>query len=314
MAALAGAVLLAAARKAAYAPPDPAVAARAEAAAYAGPWTHGYATVNGVRLHYAEIGAGPLVVMLHGFPECWYMWHKLLPRMAERFHVIAPDMRGYNWSDKPAGIDSYEPDAISRDIVALLDALGHERAHIVGHDWGGIIAWYMGMHYAERIDKLVVINAPHPEPYRREAMHPDQLARSWYVFFFQLPILPEAFVRLMIRRGLRGSAATPGAFSDEALDVHQNGLSQPGAATAMVNYYRATFRRSLKLAAQTRRTIDLPTLLIWGMQDVALSPRLTEGLHPWVPNLRVERIQDSGHWVPEEKPSVVGDLLFDFLS
>src|SRR5206468_7188793 len=141
---------------------DPGVEARAEAAAYSGPWTHGYATANGVRLHYAEIGAGPLVVLLHGFPQCWYMWHNQLPRLAERFHVIAPDMRGYNWSDKPAGVSSYQPDALSADIVSLLDALGHERAHIVGHDWGGAVAWHLGMFHSTSVDKLVVINAPHP--------------------------------------------------------------------------------------------------------------------------------------------------------
>src|SRR5438067_3316767 len=149
---LAGAALVGAARRVAYAPPDPGVEARAEAASYSGAWTHGYAPANGLRLHYAEIGAGPLVVLLHGFPECWYMWRNLLPRLAERFHVVAPDMRGYNWSDKPRGVDSYEPDTLGRDLVSLLDALGHERAHVVGHDWGGSVAWHMGMHHASRVD------------------------------------------------------------------------------------------------------------------------------------------------------------------
>jgi pimeloyl-ACP methyl ester carboxylesterase len=313
-AALGGAALLVGARKIATAPPDPKVAARAEATAHSGPWTHGYATVNGVRLHYAEIGAGPLVVLLHGFPECWYTWHNLLPRLAERYHVIAPDMRGYNWSDKPAGVSSYEPDVLSSDIVSLLDALGHERAHIVGHDWGGAVAWHLGMHHAGRVDKLVVINAPHPVAFRRELMRLSQLARSWYIFFFQWPLLPEALVRLTLRRSLQESAATPGAFTNEALDVYQNGISQPGAATAMINYYRAAFRHVPGLAGPTRPTNDRPPLRIWGMRDFALSPHLTEGLQPWVPNLRIERVHDSGHWVPEEKPRLVGDLLVDFLS
>ena len=252
-----------AARRVAYAPPDPDVEARAEAASYSGAWTHGYAPANGLRLHYAEIGAGPLVVLLHGFPECWYMWRNLLPRLAERFHVVALDMRGYNWSDKPAGVGSYTLETLSRDVVSLLDALGAERAHIVGHDWGGAVAWHLGMYHAGRVDKLAVINAPHPVAFQREMMRSDQLARSWYAFFFQLPLLPEAAVRLAIRRGLRESAAIPGAFPDEAVDVYQNGVSQPGAATAMLNYYRAAFRAALKLTAQTRRAIDLPTLLIW---------------------------------------------------
>ncbi|MFL5732235.1 MAG: alpha/beta fold hydrolase [Chloroflexia bacterium] len=314
VAAVAGAALLAAARKIADAPPDPGVAARAEAASYSGPWTHGYATVNGVRLHYAEIGAGPLVVLLHGFPECWYTWHRLLPRLAERFHVIAPDMRGYNWSDKPPGVASYKLDAVGHDIVSLIDAFGAERAHIVGHDWGGSVAWHLGMFHPDRVDKLTVINAPHPVAFQREAFKSGQVLRSWYIFFFQLPILPEAVARLTLRQSLRGSAATPGAFSDEALDIYQNGLSQPGAATAMLSYYRATFRDTARLANQTRRTIDRPTLLIWGMRDVALSPQLTYDLDSWVPNLRVERVHDSGHWVPEERPTLVGNLLEEFLS
>jgi pimeloyl-ACP methyl ester carboxylesterase len=204
-------------------------------------------------------------------------------------------------------------DAVVADVAALIRSTGHARAHVVGHDWGGIVGWYLSMYHARRIDKLVVINAPHPVAYQREVRRSDQLARSWYAFFFQLPLLPEAAVRLTIRRGLRESAAIPGAFPDEALDIYQNGVSRPGAATAMLNYYRAAFREALKLTAQSRRVINLPTLLIWGVKDLALSPRLTEGLQPLVPNIRVERVNDSAHWVPEEKPRLVGDLLMDFL-
>src|SRR5205814_8020431 len=130
-----GAVALAA-RRVAYAPPDAEVTARAEAAAYSGPWTHGYKVVNGVKLHYAEIGnaGAPLVLLLHGFPECWYEWRYILPALAERFHVVAPDMRGYNWSERPRGIRNYNVDKLAADVVALIEALGYERAHVVGHD------------------------------------------------------------------------------------------------------------------------------------------------------------------------------------
>jgi pimeloyl-ACP methyl ester carboxylesterase len=170
----------------------------------------------------------------------------------------------------------------------------------------------MGMQHSHLVDKLVVVNSPHPASFERELKKGRQLLRSWYIFFFQLPLLPEASMRSTLRRSLPNSAQVPGAFPEEALDVYENAISQPGAATAMINYYRAVFRNAL--AARTLvRSITCPTLLLWGMQDFALVPELTEGLEEWVPNLCLERIQDCGHWVPEEKPGVVADALLDFL-
>jgi len=313
--AAATAALLLAARRIANAPPNPKVQARAYAATYSGPWTHVYKEVNGVRLHYAEIGRGngPLVILLHGFPQCWYQWRYIMPRLAPHFHLVAPDMRGYNLSSKPPGVASYNIEEVSQDIVALIRALGEERAHIVGHDWGGGVAWYMGANHADRINKLVVLNAPLPPAFERELKRVEQLLRSWYIFFFQLPWLPEAVLRLTIRRSMPTTAAIPGAFPDEALDVYESAVSQPGAATAMINYYRAAFRRAFTVFGKSKKVITVPTMLIWGMKDFALVPRLTEGLEPWVPDLRVERIEDTGHWVGEEKPGLVGDLLLDFL-
>ncbi|HET6314096.1 MAG TPA: alpha/beta fold hydrolase [Chloroflexia bacterium] len=302
-----------AAMRVAYAPPDPRLEARARDVQYMGPWRHGFVMANGVRLHYAEMGSGPLVVLLHGFPQCWYQWRYVMPRLAEQFRVVAVDMRGYNLSDKPEGVRAYSANVIARDIVAFVEALGEERAHIVGHDWGGLIAWHIGANHPEHVNKLVVVNAPHPAAYRREALKLEQLLRSYYVFLFQLPVLPEAMLRLTLRGTLPSSAAVPGAFSPDALDVYQNNISQPGAATAMIHYYRAAFRESLGLMRQDDRTIHIPTMLLWGMKDFALVPRLTEGLEAWVPGIRVERNEESGHWVPEEKPGWVADKLLDFL-
>ena len=312
--AAAGVGLGIAAKRVAFAPPDAELEARARDVQYMGPWRHGFAEANGVRLHYAEMGRGPLVVLLHGFPQCWYQWRYVMPRLAEQFHVVAVDMRGYNMSDKPTGVRAYRTDVIARDIAALVEALGEERAHVVGHDWGGVIAWHLGMNYPERVDRLVVINAPHPVAYRREAFKLEQLLRSYYVFLFQLPVLPEAMMRLMIRGSLPSSAAVPGAFSDEALDVYQNNISQPGAATAMINYYRAAAREVVGLVSQDDKKIEAPTMLLWGMKDFALVPGLTEGLDEWVPGIRVERNEESGHWVPEEKPGWVADRLREFLA
>lgn len=307
-----GAAVVRAARRVVDAPPDEEVAAWAEAAGHAGPWWQGYARVNGLRMHYAEAGSGPLVVLLHGFPETWYMWRNVIPVLSTRFHVVAPDMRGYNESDKPEGVGSYTLDKLSEDIVGLIKEMGEERAHIVGHDWGGVIAWHMGQHYPEVVEKLVVINAPHPATFQRELRRLHQLARSWYAFFFQLPLLPEAAVRATIR-GLAGSAAVPGAFTEEALDVYENGVSQPGAATAMINYYRAAARQSFRIVG-SYKVVDVPTLVIWGMKDTFLSPRLLDGLERWVRDVRIERVEESAHWVPEEKPERVTELLVEFLA
>jgi pimeloyl-ACP methyl ester carboxylesterase len=259
------------------------------------------------------MGSGPLVVLLHGFPQCWYQWRYVMPRLAQHFHVVAPDMRGYSESSKPKGVTAYDIEKVSADIDGLIGTLGEEKAHIVGHDWGGSIAWYMGAHHAHRIDRLAIINAPHPAALKRELRSSEQALRSWYVLAFQLPLLPEAMLRLTIRRSLPSSAPTPGTFNDEALDVYENAVSLPGAATSMINYYRAAVRQAPFIMREADRTIALPTLLLWGMKDFALVPRLTEGLEPYVPNLRIERVEESGHWLAEEKPHVVVDALIDFL-
>ena len=306
----ASAATVLAARRIVTAPPDPAVAARAESASHSGPWTHSYTHVNGVRLHYAEMGTGPLVILLHGFPQCWYTWHRIMPRLAERFHVVALDMRGYGLSDKPKGVAAYTAEKVSQDIAAVIVTLGETRAHVVGHDWGGSIAWHLGIHQPERVDRLVVINAPHPAALVREFRRGPQLLLSWYALLFQLPLFPEALIRLT----LPTLASIPGAFSQEALDVYANAVTQPGALTSMLNYYRAAFRAYPSQLRATRATITRPTLLIWGMKDFALLPRVLEGLERWVANLRIQRLEDSGHWVPDEKPRVVADALLEFLA
>jgi epoxide hydrolase 4 len=310
--AAAAAGLLLAAHRVVKAPPDPGVAARAEAAANTGPWAHRHVAVNGVRLHYVELGSGPLVILLHGFPECWFEWRRVLPRLAERYRVVAPDLRGYNRSAKPGGISSYAIPRVTADVVDLVEALDAERAYIVGHDWGGIIAWYLGMHHADRVAKLVIMNAPHPATYARELVNVGQLMRSWYAGFFQLPLLPEAALRLTIRRLLRASARIPDAFPDDALDVYEDAASQPGAATAIIDYYRAIPR--MAALGKPVGTVSVPTLVLWGMQDAALSPRLLDGLEPWVPDLRVERFPESSHWLPEEQPAVVAERLLRFFA
>jgi pimeloyl-ACP methyl ester carboxylesterase len=278
-------------------------------------WTHGEAIVNNVRLHWVEAGQGPLVLLLHGFPEFWYEWRHQLPTLAAMgFRAVAPDLRGYNLSEKPRGIASYRIEQLVGDVQGLIRHLGAERAHVVGHDWGGVVAWWLAMLAPERIGRLVVINAPHPDAFRRELMTPQQMMRSWYAAAFQVPVLPEVAFRAngyaMLEHIFRASSVRPGAFSDEDIRRYQEAAARPGALTAMINYYRAAARHP----SPPTRTIPHPTLLIWGEQDQALTIRLTEGLEAWVPNIRVERIPDVSHWVPAEAPDRVNALLSGFLS
>jgi pimeloyl-ACP methyl ester carboxylesterase len=277
-------------------------------------WEHHFAVVNGLRLHYVEAGDGPLVVLLHGFPDFWYTWRRQIRHLAAAgFRVIAPDLRGYNESDKPPGVANYRIDLLASDVVGLIQHAGEPRASIVGHDWGGGVAWWVAMQHSEVVEKLAILNAPHPAAFFRELRRPGQLLRSWYMFFFQLPWLPERMIRLgnfvMLERTLRKDTRL-GAFTDEDIERSKQALSQPGALTAAINYYRAAFRRSRKTAG-SMQPITAPTLLIWGQRDRYLSQRLTEGLEPHVPNLRIAHL-DASHWVHIDEPEEVNRLLVEF--
>jgi pimeloyl-ACP methyl ester carboxylesterase len=281
-------------------------------------WAHREAGVNGVRLHYVEAGAGPLVILLHGFPEFWYSWRQQIgPLVAAGFHVLAPDLRGYNLSDKPHGVNAYRVEALTADVAGLIRHSGEQSGIVIGHDWGGVLAWHLPLHYPEMVQKRVILNAPHPAALRRELHRSfDQLLRSWYIFFFQLPLLPEALMRAgdfaLLRRMLTRQPVRPGAFTADDLARYQQALAQPGALTAAINWYRAAFRRPPHPHTDDV-SCDVPTLVIWGERDAYLGSRLTEGLERWAPNLRVERIPDASHWVQNDAPERVNELIIEFL-
>ncbi|MDQ3396231.1 MAG: alpha/beta fold hydrolase [Deinococcota bacterium] len=285
-----------------------------------GQWTHRQAIVNGVRLHYVEAGEGPLVILLHGFPEFWYSWRLQIPVLAKAgFYVIAPDMRGYNTSEKPPGVRSYELERLTADVAALVEHAGAECAVVVGHDWGGALAWHLPAHYPALVSKLVIMNAPHPAAFERELRTWQQLKRSWYIGFFQLPWLPETVIRLagraLLERVFREGSSHPEAFSDEDIDRYHEAIHQPGALTASINYYRAFFRRALRPGGPNGHpTVTVPTLLLWGERDDFLVPALSEGLEPYVPKLRLERIPEAGHWLQLDAPERVNRALLDFLA
>ncbi len=287
-------------------------------------WTHGETVVNGLRLHHVEAvpssadRTGPLVILLHGFPEFWYSWRHQFPALAGAgFRAIAPDLRGYNLSDRPRGVHPYRIEALVEDVVGLIGRAGAGRAVLVGHDWGGLIAWYVAMRRPEVVERLVVLNAPHPAVFARELRTPAQLARSSYQFFFQLPRLPEATLRARdyaaVRRTLRRDPVHPGAFTGEDIARYVAALDRPGALTATINYYRAAYRRNPLRALREIRPVTMPTLLIWGERDRFLGLGLTRGLDRWAPDLRLVRIPDASHWVQNDTPGRVNDALLAFL-
>ncbi len=279
-------------------------------------WRETMIDTNGIRLHAAIEGErGPLVVLLHGFPECWYSWRQYLHPLVEAgFRAVAPDMRGYNLSDKPKGALNYQLPILTADVMGLIQSFGEQKAVIVGHDWGGVVAWRFAMDYPEAVEKLVVCNAPHPARMGAELRHFRQVRKSWYMFFFQLPWLPEAVIgsnpRLFLARAMRGGSVRKGAVTDDDLRVYAQALRQPGALTASINYYRAVMRWGRHLP---RKTITAPTLLIWGEDDFALGKPLMQGNERYVPNLRVHAIPNCGHWVQQEAADEVEQTLLDFL-
>ena len=281
-------------------------------------WVHQDAVVNGVRLHYVECGDGPLVVLLHGFPEFWYAWRHQMPALAAAgYRVIALDQRGYNLSDKPKGVRHYRLEALLGDVLGIIRHTGEQSAVVVGHDWGGAVAWNFAMRHPQAVEKLIVLNAPHPQRFLEEILTFSQLRKSWYMFLFQLPWLPEMLIRSGDYAGLahtlRKDPVHPGTFDEADIAHYKQAISQPGALTATINYYRALFRTNPLEYRHSITRIDKPTLLIWGGQDRYLGIRLTQGLGALVPKLRLERIPDASHWVQAEVPERVNALMVDFL-
>jgi pimeloyl-ACP methyl ester carboxylesterase len=281
-------------------------------------FTHRYANLGGLRLHYVEAGEGPLVVLLHGFPEFWYSWRHQLPALAAAgFHAVAPDMRGYNLSTKPRRVAGYRMGYLTHDVAALIQTCGAERATVVGHDWGGGVAWGFAMRYPHLLDRLAILNCPHPLRFLQALRTPRQLLRSWYIFFFQLPWLPEASIRARdfagLRETFRREPTRPGAFSEADIDRYVEAMARPRALTGAINYYRAFVQHGLAERRLLRR-IDAPVLVIWGERDRYLGQELAEPPRAWVPHARVERLPDASHWVQVDQPERVNALLCEFLT
>jgi pimeloyl-ACP methyl ester carboxylesterase len=277
-----------------------------------------FVTVDGVRLHYVEAGAGPLVVLLHGFPEFWWTWRHQIPALAQAgFRVVAPDMRGYAQSDKPPHWRDYRMELLAADVAGLITALGEERASVVGHDWGAAVAWGVATLHPERVERLAILNVPHPDTMLRTLRRsPRQLLHSWYMFFFQIPWLPERLMRWGGRRTLEQTYrdARPGAFTAEDLARYEEALLGPGGLKGPIDYYRAALRQSPRRARRLFRPIPAPVLVIWGEQDRFLAKEMADPDPRWVPDVRVVRLPDASHWVQHDEPERVNALLTDFLA
>lgn len=284
---------------------------------------HRFADLGDVRLHYVEAGAaageGPLVVLLHGFPEFWWSWRFQIPALANAgFRVVAPDMRGYNLSSKPRGVRNYRVEALAGDVERLISHLGRERAAVVGHDWGGAVAWATAMLHPNRVWRLAILNVPHPYRFLSGLRRPRQLRKSWYVFALQVPGPPGRAVQRAVFRWVEGNfrrdPVRPGTFSEEDVRLYGEAMGHPGALTAATNYYRALFRGSPFRTRRLLRRIEAPVLVIWGERDRYLGADLADPDPAWVPNARVERLPQASHWVQQDAPERVNELLLDFLT
>jgi pimeloyl-ACP methyl ester carboxylesterase len=279
-------------------------------------WQHEYLTANGIQLHYVTQGGGPLMLFLHGFPEFWYSWRYQIPEFAQDHNVVALDLRGYNDSDKPREKSAYVMSEFVEDVKGVVTGLGYDRCILVGHDWGGAIAWNVAYTYPEMIDRLIVLNLPHPAKFAEGLRTPQQLLRSWYIFFFQIPALPEWVMQFnhyqVLAWMLNGMAVDKQAFSDADIAAYKQAFAKPGVATAAINYYRNPFRSGIN--SQDWGVLDVPTLMIWGEADVALGKELTEGTDRYVRDFRIRYIPQCSHWVQQEQPQLVNQYIREFLT
>lgn len=270
-----------------------------------------------VSLHALRAGPedGPLVVLLHGFPEFWYGWHRQVrPLVDAGFRVLVPDQRGYNRSAKPEPVRAYRLDRLAADVVGLLDAVGRERAHLVGHDWGAAVAWWTALHHPDRLNRLVAVNVPHPSVvYRRLRDDWEQRLRLAYILPFQVPVLPEAIARTgnwaplvwtMRRTG------NPGTFSTVDFERYRRAWSRPRAFTAMLNWYRAAGRSRPRPASER---VEVPTTVLWGADDQALKPEMARESVAQCRDGRLKLVEGATHWIQHEKPQFVAEALIEFL-
>lgn len=289
---------------------------------------HDYADVNDIRLHYVTAGKGKLLMFAHGFPEFWYGWKNQITEFENDYQVVALDMRGYNLSSKPTDVEQYRVGYLIEDLRLLAKHLGHNRFILVGHDWGGAVAWAFALRHPDSLEKLIIINAPHPGVFDRELReNPAQQRASQYMLMFRSAKTEQRLSEnnySSLLDSILGRGLQEGYFTTEDRDAYLAAWAQPGALSGGLNYYRAAqigppsdqgdqangyFGTDIAV-----QIVKVPTLVIWGERDQALLTGNLEGLDKFVPELIVKRIPDGSHWVVHEKPDLVNTYIRDFIS
>ena len=281
-----------------------------------------FVNVNGIRMHYVTMGKGPLIVFLHGFPEFWYSWRHQIPFFSKHFKVAVPDMRGFGETERPTEVDEYRIEKLVTDIVELVHSLGQENATVVGHDWGGIIAWSIGMMAPDIVENLIIMNAPHPGVFQRNAFRNyEQMQKSWYMFFFLLQNVPERVLSRnnfeLLKRLFEISIKRKKKFTQRDIEGYVSSWSKEGGITGGINYYRSNlnteFWGNLDESIPFPR-IKSPTLQIWAEEDLFLGKELTEGTNEFVDALfSLKIIPNCGHWIQQEAPEEVNQIIEEFL-
>lgn len=280
-----------------------------------------FITTNGINLHVLTDGPadGPSVVLLHGFPEFHYGWRRQIPALVQAgFRVIVPDQRGYNLSDKPKGVAAYDVDVLVRDVIGLFDHFGIQKTKLVGHDWGAVVSWALALQFPERLEKLAILNVPHPDVMTRFILgNLNQRKKSWYVFFFQLPFAEWILRRDNFRNLERALTGRRGSFTPEDIIEYKKAWSQPGALTAMLNWYRAVVRKSLRGPWNPNRIpvrpVKVPTLMLWGKRDVALSHEMAQPSIEACERGELVMFEKATHWVQHDAADEVNQKIISFL-
>jgi pimeloyl-ACP methyl ester carboxylesterase len=274
---------------------------------------------NGVKLHVMETGPadGPMILFLHGFPEFWYAWRKQIDYFADKgYLVVVPDQRGYNLSDKPEGIASYKIDELAKDIIGLIDAYGREKIFLVGHDWGASVSWWVALKYPERLQKLVILNVPHPKVMAKTVFtNVEQMKKSWYIFYFQLPGAVDKLAAATNYQWVLDMitiSANHGAFSAAELEEYRKAFSQPGAFTAMVNWYRAMIQT--KQEQPQSFDVTVPMILMWGEEDVAMLTEMADESMAYCKQGKLIKFPKVSHWIQHEAADRINPFIAEFFA
>ena len=276
---------------------------------------------NNIRFALSEYGDGDrLALCLHGFPEGRFVWNQQLSLLRNLgYRVWAPDLRGYGDSERPKGVKNYTIEKLLDDIAGLIDVAECSSVTLIAHDWGAMLAWYVTMHRIRPVEKLIILNCPHPEIFSRGVRNPKQLLRSWYALFFQLPYLPELILSrkrgFVVAEGIRNTTVNREQFSDELLARYARNASSPNRVRGMLNYYRAFVRGGggLRMRKLGYPKIAIPTLMIWGAQDIALRQELTAGHDRFVEDFQLHILPNASHWVQQDAPEEVNQIMNEWL-